>query len=247
MLQNFDTLSSFYSFHTARLRWCNHFGSQRAIENAVNILINGSKKYNKNRRTQEGIDGREKKTSARYQSSQFDSRHTKIGKKKLRNYKEKFEEGDRKKMPIVVFGDGLKNKSQVEFKGLRHDVVEKLYRQLKLREKFGKLLLLDIDEFNTSKACNICLQKSVENIKHGEQWERSPYCLHTTKRYLQCGGCTFTGASSLSSVLLEERVYASINLSLLTRSLIGNPDKDIQSQFRKKIFKRFKSTTTSQK
>ncbi|KAI7899456.1 uncharacterized protein BX663DRAFT_207031 [Cokeromyces recurvatus] len=27
MLQNFDTLSSFYNFYTARLRWCNHFGS----------------------------------------------------------------------------------------------------------------------------------------------------------------------------------------------------------------------------
>jgi hypothetical protein len=37
-------------------------------------------------------------------------------------------------MPIVVFGDGLKNKSHVKFKGL----AEKVYRQqLKLLEKLG--------------------------------------------------------------------------------------------------------------
>jgi hypothetical protein len=53
-------------------------------------------------------------------------------------------------MPLVIFGDGLKNKSNVKFKGLRHGVTEKIYRQLKLREKLGQLILLDIDEYNTS-------------------------------------------------------------------------------------------------
>lgn len=52
---------------------------------------------------------------------------------------------------MIVFGDGLTNKSHVKFKGLRTGVVDKLYKQLKLREKLGELLLLDIDEFNTSK------------------------------------------------------------------------------------------------
>lgn len=54
-------------------------------------------------------------------------------------------------MPLIIFGNGLKNKSHVKFKGLRHGVSEKLYRQLKIREKRGELLLLDIDEYKTSK------------------------------------------------------------------------------------------------
>ncbi|KAI7892841.1 uncharacterized protein EV154DRAFT_537312 [Mucor mucedo] len=45
-----DTLFSFYNFQTARVKWCNYIGKQRALQDAVNILINGSKKYNKGRR-----------------------------------------------------------------------------------------------------------------------------------------------------------------------------------------------------
>ncbi|KAI8880209.1 hypothetical protein K501DRAFT_286384 [Backusella circina FSU 941] len=54
-------------------------------------------------------------------------------------------------MPLIIFGDGLKNKTQMKFKGLRHGVSERLYRQLKKRERLGELLLLDINEFRTSK------------------------------------------------------------------------------------------------
>ncbi|GAA5812069.1 hypothetical protein MFLAVUS_005518 [Mucor flavus] len=54
-------------------------------------------------------------------------------------------------MPMVIFGDGTKNKSLTKFKGLRAGVIDKLYKHLKQRERLGELLLLDIDEFNTSK------------------------------------------------------------------------------------------------
>ncbi|KAI7890128.1 uncharacterized protein EV154DRAFT_564611 [Mucor mucedo] len=53
-------------------------------------------------------------------------------------------------MPMILFGDGLKNKSHVRYKGLRYEVIDKLYRQLKRRENL-ELLLLDIGEYNTSK------------------------------------------------------------------------------------------------
>lgn len=45
----------------------------------------------------------------------------------------------------------LKNKRHVKFKGIRHGVSEKVYRHLKLPEKLAELLLLDIDEYRTSK------------------------------------------------------------------------------------------------
>lgn len=62
-----------------------------------------------------------------------------------------FQEGNPHKMPLIVFGDGLKNKSQVKYRGLRTGITDKLYRKLKSREKFGELLVLDINEFKTSK------------------------------------------------------------------------------------------------
>ncbi|KAI7905470.1 uncharacterized protein BX663DRAFT_499815 [Cokeromyces recurvatus] len=47
MLQHMEVLFDFYSFETARINWLNYVGSQRAVENTVNILINGSKNATK--------------------------------------------------------------------------------------------------------------------------------------------------------------------------------------------------------
>ncbi|KAG2191036.1 hypothetical protein INT47_006012 [Mucor saturninus] len=166
MMQHQDTLFNFYNFQTARVKWCNYIGKQRALQDAVNILINGSKKYNKGRRKKTRKNKRKRsKTAAKYQSNtpQASSRR---GKRASRNHKEKFEEGDKSKMPLIIFGDGLKNKSRVKISGLRHGVSEMIYKQLKLREKLGELLLLDIDEYKTSKNCNNCLESSLENLKH---------------------------------------------------------------------------------
>ncbi|KAI7865456.1 uncharacterized protein EV154DRAFT_557220 [Mucor mucedo] len=46
MMQHQGTLFNFYNFQTARVKWCNYIGKQRALQDAVNILINESKKYN---------------------------------------------------------------------------------------------------------------------------------------------------------------------------------------------------------
>ena len=54
-------------------------------------------------------------------------------------------------MPLVIFGDGLRNKDHIKFKGLRHGVSNKIYRQLKHREGLGDLLLFDINEYKISK------------------------------------------------------------------------------------------------
>ncbi|KAI8056316.1 uncharacterized protein B0P05DRAFT_560414 [Gilbertella persicaria] len=75
-------------------------------------------------------------------------------------------------MPLIVFGDDLKNKSYVKFKGLRYGVIEKLYRQLRIREKREELLLLDIDEYKNSKTCNSCLENKLEHITQGSGIEK---------------------------------------------------------------------------
>lgn len=69
-------------------------------------------------------------------------------------HKSHFTEGDLTKMPLIVFGDGLKGKSHVKYRGHRVGVSEIIYRQLKRREKLGELLVLDINEFRTSSVSN---------------------------------------------------------------------------------------------
>lgn len=77
-------------------------------------------------------------------------------------YEEEVKEGDKAKMPLMVFEDSMKDKSNVKFKGLRTGVVDKLYKRRKRRkrrERSGGLLLLGIDEYNTSKVGSICTSK----------------------------------------------------------------------------------------
>jgi hypothetical protein len=47
IMQHMDILLNFYNFETAKLKWLNYIGSQKAIQESVNILLNGDKKYNK--------------------------------------------------------------------------------------------------------------------------------------------------------------------------------------------------------
>lgn len=50
MLQHMNTLFDFYGFDTSKVKWLNYLSSQQVIEESVNILINGGKKYNKGKR-----------------------------------------------------------------------------------------------------------------------------------------------------------------------------------------------------
>ena len=68
-----------------------------------------------------------------------------------RKNKSRFEEDDCKKKPLVIFDDSLRNKDHVKFKDLRYGVSNKIYGQLKHRERLGELLLFDINEYKTSK------------------------------------------------------------------------------------------------
>jgi hypothetical protein len=46
-----NALIEFYSFETtARIKWLNYISSQNAIQQSVNILLNGGKKYNKKKK-----------------------------------------------------------------------------------------------------------------------------------------------------------------------------------------------------
>ncbi|KAL4213199.1 hypothetical protein AB4K20DRAFT_1864721 [Rhizopus microsporus] len=47
ILQHMDVLFNFYNFETAKPKWLNYIGSQKVIQESIDIVLNGDKKYNK--------------------------------------------------------------------------------------------------------------------------------------------------------------------------------------------------------
>ncbi|KAL7318631.1 hypothetical protein PS15m_001849 [Mucor circinelloides] len=165
MLQHMNTLFDFYGFDTSEVKWLNYLSSQQVIEESVNILINGGKKYNKSKRKKTRTN-RKRRRRNRCSSTRAPRERNPIATvtRSKRKNKPCFEVGDKSKMPLVVFGDGLKNKDHIKFRGLRHGVSNKIYKQLQAREIIGELLLVDINEFKTSKICNNCLKEDLGNL-----------------------------------------------------------------------------------
>ncbi|KAI8984400.1 hypothetical protein BDF20DRAFT_911502 [Mycotypha africana] len=103
-------IPSFYGYRTAELNWKIFCGRQVSLEYATTTLLNGGKKYNPQKRSRhmskKSHKKRKKQNNRRnpgiaHQSVNImDNHHT---------YKRSFELGDKSKMPLVLFGDGLTN------------------------------------------------------------------------------------------------------------------------------------------
>ncbi|PHZ13402.1 uncharacterized protein RHIMIDRAFT_305406 [Rhizopus microsporus ATCC 52813] len=65
ILQHMDSLFNFYNFETTKLKWLNYIGSQEVIQESVNILLNGGKKYNKSRRKNTKKNRKKKEKSSK--------------------------------------------------------------------------------------------------------------------------------------------------------------------------------------
>ncbi|GAN01790.1 hypothetical protein MAM1_0012c01225 [Mucor ambiguus] len=107
MLQHMNTLFDLYGFNTSKVRWLNYLSSQQVIEESVHILINGGKKYNKGKRKKTRAN-RERRKNRRSSTRAPRERNPIITvTRPKRKNKACFEVGDKSKMPLVVFGDGL--------------------------------------------------------------------------------------------------------------------------------------------
>ncbi|KAI8082149.1 hypothetical protein BDF21DRAFT_487703 [Thamnidium elegans] len=67
--------------------------------------------------------------------------------------KKKFQESDH--IPLISFGDGMKNKDTVRIKCHTSGCTAVLYKELRQRLKRFRYVLVDINEFRTSKICVI--------------------------------------------------------------------------------------------
>ncbi|CEG81642.1 hypothetical protein RMATCC62417_15815 [Rhizopus microsporus] len=160
----------FYNFRTAQIDWNNYRGRQCVLEEACNILLNGGKKYNRARRKKMRSNRRRRKKMVN-RRRQGDNADNPIEIRR-ETHKSHFNEGDTTKMPLIIFGDGLKGSTHVRLRGRRVGASEMVYKNLKKREKQGELLVLDINEFKTSSVCFECHQR---NLKHHTAQERTFY------------------------------------------------------------------------
>lgn len=85
MFQHIEALVKFYDFQTARIRWSNYVGNQKATDHAVNIFINGSTKCNKNRRKNTRRNKRKRqKLNSKYERDLSNTKQSKKGKQAMR-------------------------------------------------------------------------------------------------------------------------------------------------------------------
>lgn len=71
-----------------------------------------------------------------------------------------------RKVPLVVFGNGMFGKDLVKLRGNRCGVTGKLWMALKKQERECGHITVVIDEFNTSKTCNNCQMTTLKPAKH---------------------------------------------------------------------------------
>ncbi|KAG2203207.1 hypothetical protein INT46_008991 [Mucor plumbeus] len=177
-----DKLFAFYGKDTAKDRFFLYQGRQRAPEIMVNMLLNGDKKYNKKKRNKTKRKKWRKMKKAAKKSNERLDRKARAKKKindndasgtvgihdvtKSNKWKPSKFEYDKSKVPLIVFGAGMVGKDSIKLIGLRHGVTGMFYRTLKKRKKEGELLVVPIDEFKTSRICNICKADTLYKASH---------------------------------------------------------------------------------
>ncbi|ORE03663.1 hypothetical protein BCV72DRAFT_264421 [Rhizopus microsporus var. microsporus] len=136
----------FYGYETAEGRFHCYQGVRRAREEMVNILINGGKKYNKDRRKNTRKNRRRRKKKKEKRGKDEKKKDKECSERPEKQWWPQRNLYDREKIPVVAFGSGMFGKDSIKFKGHRTGITE---RQ-------GDVIVITIDEFRTSKICNSC-------------------------------------------------------------------------------------------
>ncbi|KAI8967173.1 hypothetical protein BDF20DRAFT_803796, partial [Mycotypha africana] len=137
-------------------------GRKRAADKMVNMLINGGTKYNLDLRLKKR---QEQNKVAKKKNNKKDGKKRRKDASNAKWKPEPFNAGDKIKVPLIVFGNGMFGKDNVVLKSHRCGTVGVLWRALKQREVAGDLLVLEIDEFKTSRIRSCCSNDTLERLK----------------------------------------------------------------------------------
>jgi hypothetical protein len=165
ILQNLDTLFSFYSHRSAAFRFHDYQGRQRTNAEVANILLQGGKKYNKRNRKKTKKNRKQRKKKAKAKKLQYPDRVAlKQERKNARWRPQHFNPSAL--VPLVVFGDGMKNKDTVKMKGHVSGTTGLLYQEIQRRQNQFLAALLDINEFRTSRVSISLCHSYLLSINH---------------------------------------------------------------------------------
>ncbi|KAG2202838.1 hypothetical protein INT46_000497 [Mucor plumbeus] len=158
MLLHRHILFDFYGFQRVKDRFFLYQDRQKASQTMVNMLVNGSSKYDRKQRNR-----RRKKRKRKFMRRQNKNKKIHITTIAKRKWKPSKFRQDKTKVPLIVFGARMFDKDLVKLKGNQCGVTGILWRALKKREK-GDFLVVTIDEFMTSRICNICHEDSLRKV-----------------------------------------------------------------------------------
>lgn len=156
IMANIQKILDFYGYETAEGRFRCYQEVQGVREEMVNILINGGKKYNKDRRKNTRKNRRRKKKKKEKRGKEEKKKDEERSERSEKQWRPQRNTYDKEKIPVVAFGSGMLGKDSVKFKGHRTGITGVLYRALKRRERQGDVIVVTVDEFRTSKVCNSC-------------------------------------------------------------------------------------------
>jgi hypothetical protein len=122
MLTHLDTLLEFYNYKSAKFRFHNYQGRQRANDELANMLIDGGKKYNKARRK------KTKRNKIRNRRRGKTKRQVRIEIKKKKLEKRKAKSEEKEKL------DKMKSKKTIEKEKKREEARKKKEEKRKKEE-----------------------------------------------------------------------------------------------------------------
>ncbi|PHZ17735.1 uncharacterized protein RHIMIDRAFT_243761 [Rhizopus microsporus ATCC 52813] len=119
IMANIQKILDFYGYETAEGRFHCYQGVRRAREEMVNILINGGKKYNKDRRKNTRKNRRRGKKKKEKRGKDEKKKDEECSERPEKQWWPQRNSYDREKKPVVAFGSGMFGKDSIKFKGHR--------------------------------------------------------------------------------------------------------------------------------
>lgn len=149
VLNNLNTLLTFYDDRFTALRFLNYIGRQRADAEMINIFVTGGKKYLKREFKQTGRDQKRGASKRRKKKERPEREEKDKGKRKEKMKKKRlkpFEQDDR--IPLVALGDAV---FPTSMKGTLPGLSRRLVKLLKQAEYEGLLVTVPVTEYMTSR------------------------------------------------------------------------------------------------
>ncbi|CEP17420.1 hypothetical protein [Parasitella parasitica] len=176
ILANIQSSFRFYNFQSAPFRFYDNQGKQRANAEMANILLKDGRKYNKAKRRKTSRNKRRKRRRRKSKNQgEIQAATSNYLPKESIYKKSKFISSG--KLPVVVFGDGLKNEENVPMKGQLSGTSGVVLKSLYERLEQLTVAVVMMNEHNASKIVKTAQSCETGTLMQARTWLTYP-CLY---------------------------------------------------------------------